>query len=78
MTPDARSDEVAGTQAFAVRAKGLMLEQPALCPETVRKVAEDWYRCIEAQGNEVSAPRIARELEEFRTRFPDFRPSDTE
>ncbi len=78
LTPDARSDEIAGTAAFAVRSKRMMLEQPPLCPETVRKVAEDWYRCIEAQGIEVSAPRVARELEEFRTKFPDFQVSDTE
>ena len=78
MTPDARSDEIAGTAAFAVRSKRMMLEQPPLCPETVRKVAEDWYRCIEAQRIEVSAPRVARELEEFRTKFPDFQVSDTQ
>jgi hypothetical protein len=78
MTPDARSDEVAGTAAFAVRAKRMMLEQPALCPETVREVAEDWYRCIEAQGDEVPPARVAEEFEEFRKRFPDFQVSGTE
>ena len=73
MAPAARSDEVAGTAAFAVRAKHMLLEQPsALCPETVREVAEDWYQCIEVQKNEVPSARIAEELEEFRKRFPKF------
>ena len=73
MTPDTRSDEVAGTAAFAVRAERMLLEPlPALCPETVREVAEDWYQCIETQRNVVPSARIAEELEEFRKRFPNF------
>ena len=79
MAPDARSDEVAGTAAFAVRAERLLLKQPpALCPETVREVAEDWYQCIEAQRSGVPSARIAEELEEFRKRFPNFRVPGTE
>ena len=79
MTPDARSDEAAGTAAFAVRAERMLLEPPpALCPETVREVAEDWYQCIEAQGSGVPAARIAAELEEFRKKFPDFQVPGTE
>jgi hypothetical protein len=79
MTPDARGDEVAGTAAFAVRAERMLLEPPsALCPESVRKVAEDWYECIEVQKNAVPAARIAEELEEFRKRFPNFQVPDTE
>jgi len=79
MAPAARSDEVAGTAAFAVRAERMLLEPPsALCPETVREVAEDWYRCIEAQKNGVPATRVAAELEEFHKRFPDFQVPRTE
>jgi hypothetical protein len=79
MTPDARSDAAAGSAAFAARAERMLLEQPpALCPETVREVAEDWYQCIEAQRNAVSPARIAAELEEFRKRFPNFEVPGTE
>lgn len=79
MTPAARSDAASGSAAFAVRAERMLLEQsPALCPETVREVAEDWYRCIEAQRNAASPARIAAELEEFQKRFPDFKVPDTE
>ncbi len=78
ITRDARSDEVAGTAAFAVRAERMMHEQPTLCPEPVREVAEDWYRCIEAQRDEVPPAHVAEELEEFRKRFPDFQVSGTE
>jgi len=53
-------------------------EPPALCPEAVREVAEDWYRCIEAQKNGVPAARITAELEEFHKRFPDFQVPRTE
>lgn len=77
MTSAPRGDAVTGA-AFAARANRLMLEQPNLCPETVREVAEDWYRCIEAQRNNVPAARVDEELEEFRNRFPDFQVSDTE
>ena len=80
-TPDVRSDsdEAAGTAAFAVSAERMLLKQaPALCPETVRAVAEDWYQCIVAQKNKVPAARLATELEEFRTRFPDFQVRGTE
>jgi hypothetical protein len=79
MTPAARSDAASGNAAFAVRAERMLLEQPpALCPETVREVAEDWYQCIEAQRNAVSPARIAAELEEFRKRFPNFEVQDAE
>lgn len=80
LTPDARSDEVAGTAAFAVRAERMLLKQQpsALCPETVREVAEDWFQCIEVQKNGVPSARIAEELEEFRKRFPNFQVPDTE
>ena len=79
MTPAARSDAAAGGAAFSVSAKRMLLEQPlALCPETVREVAEDWYQCIEAQRNAVPPARIAAELEEFQKRFPNFKVPDTE
>ena len=79
MTPDARSDEVAGTAAFAGRAERMLLKQPStLCPETVREVAEDWYQCIEAQRNGVPSARVAAELEEFRKKFPNFQVPGTE
>jgi hypothetical protein len=79
MTPAPRSDAANGSAAFAVRAKRMLLEQSsALCPETVREVAEDWYQCIEAQRNAVAPARIAAELEEFQKRFPNFEVPDTE
>ena len=80
MTPGARSDEVAGAAAFAVRTERMLLKQSPtlLCPETVREVAEDWYQCIELQKTEVPSPRIAEELEEFRKRFPNFQVPGTE
>jgi len=79
MTPATRSDAAAGSAAFSVSAKRMLLEQPpALCPETVREVAADWYQCIEAQRNAVSPARIAAELEEFQKRFPNFEVPGTE
>ena len=80
MTPDARSDEVAGTAAFAIRTERMLQKQPPalLCPETVREVAEDWYQCIEVQKNRVPSTRIAEELEEFRKKFPNFQVPGTE
>jgi len=79
LTPAGRSDAAYGNAALAVSAKRMLLEQPlALCPETVREVAEDWYQCIEAQRNAVSPARIAAELEEFQKRFPNFEVPGTE
>lgn len=78
VAPDARSDKASDSAAFAVRAERMLFEQQPLCPEKVREVAEDWYRCIETQRSTAPAAHVAEELEEFRRKFPDFQAPDPE